>query len=154
MRYVKLGSTTIEVSVVAFGAWAIGGSWWGGTDEKASIEAIQASLDSGINFIDTAPSYGRGLSEELISKAIKGRRGKVVLATKCGIRWDLKKGTFFFNYATGQPGYRYLGKESIQHEIEESLRRLDTAYIDLYQTHWQDPTTPIGETMEKLIELK
>ncbi len=154
MRYVKLGSTSIEVSVLGFGAWAIGGMWWGGTDEKESIDAIQASLDSGINFIDTAPAYGKGMSESLIRKAIKGKRDKIVIATKCGMRWDLQKGMYFLNYSTGEPVYRYLGKESIQHEIEESLKRLDTDYIDLYQTHWQDPTTPIEETMGKLMELK
>ena len=154
MRYVKLGSTSIEASVLGFGAWAIGGIWWGGTDEKASIDAIRASLDSGINFIDTAPAYGKGLSENLIRKAIKGRRDKIVIATKCGMRWDLQKGMYFFDYTTGEPVHRYLGKESIQHEIEESLKRLGTDYIDLYQTHWQDPTTPIEETMGKLVELK
>ena len=154
MRYVKLGSTSIEASVLGFGAWAIGGMWWGGTDEKESIDAIRASLDSGINFIDTAPTYGKGLSEELIRKAIKGKRNKVVIATKCGMRWDLQKGMYFFDYPTGEPVHRYLGKESIQYEIEKSLKRLDTDYIDLYQTHWQDPTTPIEETMGKLMELK
>ena len=154
MRYVKLGSTSIEASVLGFGAWAIGGMWWGGTDEKESIDAILASLDSGINFIDTAPAYGKGLSEELIRKAIKGKRNKVVIATKCGMRWDLQKGMYFFDYPTGEPVHRYLGKESIQYEIEKSLKRLDTDYIDLYQTHWQDPTTPIEETMGKLLELK
>lgn len=154
MRYVKLGSTSIEASVLGFGAWAIGGMWWGGTDEKESIDAIRASLDSGINFIDTAPAYGKGLSEELIRKAIKGKRNKVVIATKCGMRWDLQKGMYFFDYPTGEPVHRYLGKESIQYEIEKSLKRLDTDYIDLYQTHWQDPTTPIEETMGKLMELK
>jgi methylglyoxal reductase len=154
VRYVKLGSTSIEVSVLAFGAWAIGGIWWGGTDEKESIDAIRASIESGVNFIDTAPAYGKGLSENLVRKAIKGKRDKIVIATKCGIRWDLQKGMHFFNYSTGEPVYRYLGKESIQQEIEESLKRLGTDYIDLYQTHWQDPTTPIEETMCKLMELK
>jgi methylglyoxal reductase len=154
VRYVKLGSSAIEVSVLGFGAWAIGGIWWGGTDERESIDAIQASLDSGINFIDTAPAYGKGLSENLIGKAIKGRRDKIVIATKCGIRWDLQKGMHFFDYPTGEPVHRYLGKESIQHEIEESLKRLGTDYIDLYQTHWQDSSTPIEETMGKLMELK
>ena len=154
MRYVKLGSSQIEVSVIGLGTWAIGGKWWGGTDEKDSIEAIQASIESGINFIDTAPAYGQGLSERLIKKALKGRRDKVVIATKCGLRWDLKKGFYFFEYAPGVPMYRYLGRESLEYELDQSLKRLGTDYIDLYQSHWQDPTTPISETMEAFLKMK
>ncbi|MHB1254368.1 MAG: aldo/keto reductase [Candidatus Humimicrobiaceae bacterium] len=154
MRYVNLGSSSIKVSVIGFGAWAIGGKWWGGNDEKDSISAIRASLSSGVNFIDTAPAYGLGLSEELVAKAIKGKRDKVILATKCGLRWDLNKGDYFFEYSPGVSVYRYLGEESIKYEIEQSLRRLNTDYIDLFQTHWQDTTTPISETMEVLIKLK
>src|SRR5680860_837538 len=154
MRYVYLGNSSIKVSVIGFGAWAIGGKWWGGTDEKNSIRAISASLSTGVNFIDTAPAYGQGLSEELVAKAIKGKRDKVILATKCGLRWDLDKGDYYFEYSPGVSIYRYLGKESIKYEIEQSLRRLSTDYIDLFQNKWQDPTTPISETMETLIELK
>ena len=110
MRYVKLSPSGIKVSVIGFGAWAIGGMQWGGADEKASIKAIRASLDSGVNFIDTAPAYGKGLSEELVAKAIKGRRAGVIIATKCGVRWDLKKGIYFFDYEPGVSMYRYLGK--------------------------------------------
>ncbi len=154
MRYVKLGNSKIEVSVIGLGAWAIGGKWWGGTNEKDSIEAIQASIDSGVNFIDTAPAYGQGLSERLIKKALRGRRDKVVIATKCGLRWDLKKGLYFFDYAPGVPIYRYLGRESLEYELDQSLKRLGTDYIDLYQSHWQDPTTPISETMEAFLKMK
>ena len=154
MRYVNLGNSSIKVSVIGFGAWAIGGKWWGGTDEKDSISAIRASLSSGVNFIDTAPAYGMGLSEELVAKAIKGKRDKVILATKCGLRWDLNKGSFHFEYSPGVSVNKYLGKESIKYEIGQSLRRLNTDYIDLFQTHWQDPTTPISEVMETLMELK
>ncbi|MBM3709416.1 MAG: aldo/keto reductase [Actinobacteria bacterium] len=154
MKFIKLGGADIEVSVVAFGAWAIGGLWWGGTDEKNSIEAIKASLENGINFIDTAPAYGKGLSEEYVAKAIKGRRDSVVIATKCGLRWDLNKGLYFFDYPSGEQVYRFLGKESIEYELDLSLKRLKTDYIDLYQIHWQDPTTPISETMEMLLRLK
>ncbi|MBN1298962.1 MAG: aldo/keto reductase [Actinobacteria bacterium] len=154
MRFIKLGSTDIEVSVIAFGAWAIGGLWWGGTDEKDSIEAIQAAIESGINFIDTAPAYGMGLSESFVARAVGKKRDKVVIATKCGIRWDLKKGVYFFDYPSGEQVYRYLGSKSIEEEVERSLKRLQTDYIDLYQTHWQDSTTPISETMETLIRLK
>lgn len=154
MRYLKIGNSQIEVSVIGLGTWAIGGKWWGGTDEKKSVEAIQASIDMGINFIDTAPAYGQGLSERLIKKAIKGRRDKVVIATKCGLRWDLKKGFYFFEYAPGVPMYRYLGRESMEYELDQSLKRLGTDYIDLYQSHWQDPTTPISETMEAFVKMK
>ena len=154
LRYKKLGSTSIEVSVIGLGTWAIGGLQWGGTDEKNSIIAVTAALDSGINLIDTAPAYGQGLSEKIVGKAIKGKRDKIILATKCGLRWDKKDGFYFFDYVPGEPVYRYLGKESIEYELGQSLKRLGTDYIDLYQTHWQDPTTPIKETMEKLLSLK
>jgi aryl-alcohol dehydrogenase-like predicted oxidoreductase len=126
---------------------------WGGTEEAEAVTAIQASLDAGIDFIDTAPAYGLGLSEEIVRKAIAGRRDQVVLATKCGLVWHTQKGTHFFN-EHGRPVYRYLGPESIRHELEQSLRRLGTDYIDLYQTHWQDSTTPIARTMETLMRLK
>ena len=154
MKYVKLGSTSMKVSVVAFGAWAAGGHWWGGNDERDSIEAIQSSIEMGVNFIDTAPAYGQGLSEEIVAKAIKGKRESVFIATKCGLRWDLKKGTYFFDYEPGVPVYRYLGKESLEEELDNSLKRLNTDYIDLYQIHWQDVTTPIGQTMEFLMKAK
>ena len=91
MRYRPLGQSGIQTSVVAFGAWAIGGWRWGGTDAQASVKAIQAGLDAGINFIDTAAVYGFGLSEELVGQAIKDRpRDQIVLATKCGLRWDIE----------------------------------------------------------------
>ncbi len=139
--------------MVGFGAWAIGGWMWGGADEGDAIRAIQASLDHGITLIDTAPAYGLGASEQIVGKAIAGRRDQVVLATKCGLVWHTNKGRLFFEEA-GKPVYRYLGAESIRHELEESLKRLGTDYIDLYQTHWQDPTTPIEETMTTLMALK
>ncbi len=126
---------------------------WGGTDEAQSIAAIQASLDEGISLVDTAPAYGQGLSEEIVGKAIKGRRDSVVLATKCGLVWHTQKGNHFFDYE-GRPVHRYLGKESILFEVEQSLQRLGTDYIDHYITHWQDPTTPIAETVEALESLK
>ena len=153
MKYRSLGQSGIEASVVALGAWAIGGWYWGGTDETQSIDAIHAALDTGINFIDTAPAYGLGRSEVIVGKAIAGRRDKVVIATKCGVVWHTQKGKFRLE-EDGTQLYGYLGAESIRYEIEESLRRLQTDYIDLYQTHQQDPTTPIEETMGTLLELK
>jgi aryl-alcohol dehydrogenase-like predicted oxidoreductase len=148
-----LGSSGIEASAVGLGTWAIGGWMWGGTDEAQSIAAIQASLDEGISLVDTAPAYGQGLSEEIVGKAIKGRRDSVVLATKCGLVWHTQKGNHFFDYE-GRPVHRYLGKDSIIFEVEQSLQRLGTDYIDHYITHWQDPTTPIAETVEALESLK
>ncbi|MCK5272116.1 MAG: aldo/keto reductase, partial [Sedimentisphaerales bacterium] len=162
MEYRKLGDSGIEASVVALGAWAIGGWMWGGTEEKAAVKTIQASLDNGVNFIDTAAIYGYGRSEEIVGRAINGRRDKVVLATKCGLRWDLKKGDFYF-YGTEEgislgPAkyevYKYLHPDSIKEEVERSLKRLGTDYIDLYQTHWQESTTPIEDTITALLKLK
>ena len=97
MLYRSLGSSGIEVSAVGLGAWAIGGWMWGGTEEGKSIAAIQAALDQGINLIDTAPAYGYGRSEEIVGRAIHGRRDRVVLATKCGLVWDREEGQFFFH---------------------------------------------------------
>lgn len=154
MRYTRLGKTDIEVSVIGLGTWAIGGWMWGGTDESESIKAINSALDMGINLIDTAPAYGKGLSEKIIGRAIKGKRDKVVIATKCGIVWHVDKGEFFFNYESGEKVYKFLGPKSIRYEIERSLSRLGTGYIDLYQTHWQDKSTPVEDTMETLMDLK
>jgi methylglyoxal reductase len=153
MRLKQLGSSNIEASVIGLGTWAMGGWMWGGTDEQASIQAIQASLDAGINLIDTAPAYGLGMAEVLVGKAIRDRRDKVVLATKCGLVWHTKQGNHFFDEA-GKPVHRFLGGKSIRYELEESLRRLQTDYLDLYLTHWQDSTTPVSETMGTLLDLK
>lgn len=148
-----LGGSSIDASAVGLGTWAIGGWMWGGTDESESIAAIQASIDEGISLIDTAPAYGQGRAEEILGSAIRGRRDEVVLATKCGLVWHTTKGNRFFDF-DGEPVHRYLGRESIVHEVEESLRRLGTDHIDLYITHWQDPTTPIEETVAALVQLR
>jgi methylglyoxal reductase len=149
----QIGKSGVHASAVGLGTWAIGGWMWGGTDEQASIRAIEASLDAGISLIDTAPAYGLGRSEEILGKAIKGKRDKVVIATKCGLNWHSGKGNHFFDQ-DGKPVHRYLGADGIAHELEQSLRRLGTDHIDLYITHWQDPTTPIAETMAVLEKLK
>ncbi|RYE14819.1 MAG: aldo/keto reductase, partial [Sphingobacteriaceae bacterium] len=159
MEYRKLGDTSLELSVITFGAWAIGGWMWGGNEKKESIKAIQAGIGSGITSIDTAPAYGQGYSEELVGEAINGTsRDKIQLLTKYGLRWDSKNGEFFFNSKDndGKPVdmYRYASKESIIEECEASLRRMKTDYIDLYQIHWSDPTTPIEETMEAILQLQ
>lgn len=162
MRTRALGKSGIEASVIAFGAWAIGGWMWGGTEERDAIAAVQAAIDEGITLIDTAAIYGFGRSEEIVGKAIAGRRDKVVLATKCGLRWDLRQGELHFysdekgiaEGESGTPVYKYLNPESIRWEVEQSLRRLKTDVIDLYQTHWQENTTPIEDTMAELLRLK
>ncbi|GAB5373682.1 MAG: aldo/keto reductase [Acuticoccus sp.] len=148
-----IGGSGIEASAVGLGTWAIGGWMWGGTDEARSIAAIHAAIDEGVTLIDTAPAYGKGLAEEIVGKALDGRRDKVVLATKCGLVWHTQKGNHFFDY-DGKPVHRYLGADAIVHEVEQSLTRLRTDVIDHYITHWQDPTTPVDETMEALMRLK
>jgi len=153
MQMREIGTSGIEASAVGLGTWAIGGWMWGGTDEAASIAAIRASIDAGVTLIDTAPAYGLGRSEEIVGKAIAGRRDEVVLATKCGLVWHAECGRHFFDQG-GKQVHRYLGAESIVHEIDASLRRLGTDHVDLYITHWQDPTTPVAETMAALEDLK
>jgi methylglyoxal reductase len=162
MRYRELGSSGIRASIHGLGTFAIGGWFWGGTDEKQSIEAIHASLDEGVNLIDTAPIYGFGLAEEIVGKALKGRRSQAVIATKVGMRWNTDMGVFDTHADDKSPSptpakyriHKYLGTDSIRYEVEQSLRRLGTDYIDLYQTHWQEPTTPIEVTMEALVKLR
>jgi len=154
MHYRKIGTSGIDASVVAFGAWAIGGWKWGGTDANAAIEAIDAAIAEGINFIDTAAVYGFGLSEELVGKAIqKHQRDKLVIATKCGLRWD-KESAHLHAETDGKRIFRTLNSDSIVFELDESLRRLQTDYVDLYQTHWPDPHSAPEDVIQTLIDLK
>ena len=158
MEYRRIGNTDIELSAVAFGAWAIGGWMWGGAERKDAIEAIRTSFDHGVSTIDTAPVYGQGSSEEIVGEAIQGvPRDKIQILTKFGMRWDEKKGSFAFasrdNSGREIEIYKYAGRDSIIKECEDSLRRLRTGYIDLYQIHWPDITTPIAETMEAVTRL-
>lgn len=157
MQYRKLGNTDLELSVITHGAFAIGGNMWGGNEKQDSINSIHASLDHGVTSIDTAPFYGFGLSEEMIGEAIKGKdRSKIQLLTKFGLVWDGSnngKGEFFFDANDDGkiiPVYKFASKENIIKEVEESLKRLGTDYIDLLQLHWPDLTTPISETMETM----
>jgi len=154
----KLGKTELEITPVTFGAWAIGGWMWGGADKKDAIDALHTSLDIGISTIDTAPVYGFGRSEEIVGEAIKGKpRDKIEILTKYGLRWENDKGEFFFESKdnNGNPIkiYKYASADSIVQECEESLQRLGTDYIDLYQIHWNDPTTPIDESMKAVDKL-
>jgi aryl-alcohol dehydrogenase-like predicted oxidoreductase len=158
MKTRKLGRSEVKATVITFGAWAIGGWMWGGADRKDAVEAIKASLDQGVTSIDTAPAYGQGLSEELCGEAIRGTdRTKIQLLTKYGLRWDTKKGEFFFKSRDGKGKdlliHKLASKESIMKECENSLKRLGTDYIDLYQIHWPDGTTPVSETMEAMQRL-
>lgn len=161
MQMRRLGQSGIEASAIGFGAWAIGGWTWGGADVPAAVRAVHAALDHGINLIDTAPMYGFGLSEDIVGKAIAGRRDRVVLATKCGMVCDPTRGRFKgrSNALEMDPNghitiHGLLSPDSVRGELEASLRRLQTDCIDLYQTHWPDTTTPIEETMAVLLDLK
>lgn len=158
MEYRRLGQSELTLSVITFGAWAIGGWMWGGSERKDAVEAIKAAYGHGVTSIDTAPVYGQGLSEEIVGEAIEGiPRDKIQVLTKFGMRWDLNKGQLAFKSQdnSGNPIdiHRYAGRESIVKECEDSLRRLKTNYIDLYQIHWPDTTTPIEETMEAVAQL-
>lgn len=131
---------------------------WGGSHRKDSIRAIHASLDKGISSIDTAPIYGFGHSEEVVGEAIRGKRDRFEILTKAGMRWEGTRGEYFFttsdNSGIQRDIYKYSGRESLIAECEESLKRLGTDYIDLYQIHWPDHTTPIEEAMEAFRTLK
>jgi aryl-alcohol dehydrogenase-like predicted oxidoreductase len=140
MEFATIPETSIRISRVGLGTWAIGGWMWGGTDEEESINAINAAIDRGVNLIDTAPAYGFGRSEEIVGRAIadSGRRSRVLIATKAGLEW--KDGKVFRNAS----------RERIRREIGDSLRRLQTDYIDIYQVHWPDPLVSIEETAETM----
>ncbi|MFA7691823.1 MAG: aldo/keto reductase [Candidatus Hydrogenedentes bacterium] len=158
MQYRQLGNSDLKIPVVSFGAWAIGGWMWGGTDDDLAIRAIHGAIDHGMTLIDTAPVYGMGHSERVVGEAVKGRRDQVIIATKCGLRWDDKEGSYHFstksNDGVDLDVYRNLKAASIRKECEDSLRRLNVDHIDLYQCHWPDPSTPIQETMEILTKLQ
>jgi aryl-alcohol dehydrogenase-like predicted oxidoreductase len=143
MELADIPGTPLEVSRVAIGTWAIGGWMWGGTDEAQSISTIRAALEHGINLIDTAPVYGFGRSEEIVGKAIAegGLRSRVLIATKAGLAWQ--DGSVF----------RDASRARIMREIEDSLRRLRTDYIDIYQVHWPDPLVAVEETAEAMLTL-
>lgn len=139
MQTRKLGYTDLNLSTVGFGAWAVGGRWdwgWGEQDDTESIAAIHRALDLGINWIDTAPAYGLGRSEEVVGRALRGKRGQVFLATKCGLVWN--------DPSTGKV-FNRLQAWSVRKEVEDSLRRLNTDTIDLLQIHWPKPDPEIEE---------
>lgn len=143
MEYTKISGTGIESSRIGLGSWAIGGWLWGGSEERESVDTIIAALEKGITLIDTAPVYGSGRSEEIVGMAMSeyGNRGKIVLATKVGLDW------------TSGRVYRNSTRDRIMKEAEDSLKRLRTDYIDIYQIHWPDYDTPIEETAMAMNEL-
>src|SRR6202043_2592520 len=140
MEFNNIPGTSLKVSPVAIGTWAIGGWMWGGTDEAQSVATIRTALEHGINIVDTAPVYGFGRSEEIVGRAIaEGRlRSDVVIASKAGLQWD------------GGKVSRNASRARILREIEDSLRRLRTDYIDIYQVHWPDPLVTIEETADAM----
>ena len=146
MQTRKLGYSDLNLTTVGLGTWAIGGEWqwgWGPQDDEESIAAIQRALDLGINWIDTAPAYGVGHSEEIVGKAIAGRRDQITIATKCGMVWDEGSTTV----------YRSLKAASVRREVEDSLRRLNVDGIDLYQIHWPIPDEDIEEAWGAIADM-
>lgn len=144
MEFTSIAHCQQKVMRIGLGTWAIGGWQWGGTNEEKAIATIHQALDLGINLIDTAPVYGFGISEKIVGKALKKsiKRENVIIATKVGLRWQ------------NQKIYRDLRKESILTEIDDSLKRLQVDYIDIYQVHWPDSTVPLPEVADTLKTLQ
>lgn len=144
MQYKKFKRIEEELSVLGLGTWQFAGKGdWPGFEKKDAINIIDKAIDAGINFIDTAPVYGLGHSETIVGEALQGKRNKVFLATKCGLPWDENNNV-----------RNDLTKAGLEKEIDDSLRRLKTDHIDLYQVHWPDPNTPLSETMETLAAIQ
>jgi aryl-alcohol dehydrogenase-like predicted oxidoreductase len=140
-EFIDIPATALKVSRVALGTWAMGGWMWGGTDESESVATIRAALDRGINLIDTAPVYGFGVAEEIVGKALTGVRSRAIIATKVGVEWH------------NGDVHRNATRDRIIAEIHDSLRRLRTDYIDIYQVHWPDPLVSIEETAGAMLDL-
>lgn len=144
MKFKKVAQIAEKISAVGFGCWATGGSSvWNGTTDQDSIDAIQRAIDLGINFFDVAPVYGFGHAESVLGQAIQKRRDEIFLATKCGLVWDTQ------NHVTNN-----LTAGSLFREVDDSLRRLQTDHIDLYQMHWPDPATQIEDSMAALLQIQ
>lgn len=142
MRIRRLGDTELELTAIGLGTWAIGGPWeygWGPQDDNDSVAAIRAALDAGINWIDTAPAYGCGHSEEIVGRALKDVGQKPYIATKCGLLWDEQRRKV-----------NCLRRDSIISECEASLKRLGVEVIDLYHLHWPDPDEQVEEAFEAM----
>ena len=157
MNTIKIGKSDINTPFMAMGTWAIGGGTaWGENDDKLSVRTIDEAIDCGITWFDTAPVYNLGHSEEVVGKALKGKRHNVLISTKCGLEWDYET-PVFHKVMEGRNVYRDLSAKGIRKNLEDSLRRLQTDYIDIYYTHWQTPDFalyPLEETVGVLTELK
>lgn len=157
MNTIKIGKSDINTPFMAMGTWAIGGGTaWGENDDKLSVRTIYEAIDCGITWFDTAPVYNLGHSEEVVGKALKGKRHNVLISTKCGLEWDYET-PVFHKVMEGRNVYRDLSAKGIRKNLEDSLRRLQTDYIDIYYTHWQTPDFalyPLEETVGVLTELK
>ncbi len=146
MDYRELGQTGLKASVIGLGTWVIGGWLWSGAEDRDSLATIRRAIELGVNLIDTAPIYGHGRSEDLVGRALaeSGQRDGIILATKVGLNWNPEKTKV----------WRDSSPDRLRFEIEESLRRLRTDRIDVYQVHWPDASVPFEETMEALISLQ
>lgn len=157
MNTIKIGKSDINTPFMAMGTWAIGGGTvWGENDDKLSVRTIDEAIDCGITWFDTAPVYNLGHSEEVVGKALKGKRHNVLISTKCGLEWDYET-PVFHKVMEGRNVYRDLSAKGIRKNLEDSLRRLQTDYIDIYYTHWQTSDFalyPLEETVGVLTELK
>jgi len=145
MQMRKLGYTDLKLTTVGLGTWAIGGPWqygWGPQDDDEAVAAILAALETGINWIDTAPAYGLGHSEELVSKALKQTSKKPIIATKCSLLWNDKK-----------EKVSCLKAQSVRQECHDSLERLGIETIDLYQIHWPEPDEDLEQAWEEMARL-
>jgi aryl-alcohol dehydrogenase-like predicted oxidoreductase len=141
MRYRPFGRTGLQVSVVGFGCWPMAGDRYGAIEDDEAIRAIHRALDRGVNCVDTAPAYGAGHSEEVVARALEGRRQDVILVTKCAVKAP----------PLGQPGpLRDASRANIVREIAASLERLRTDWVDVLLVHWPDAGTPVEETMRAL----
>ncbi len=143
MEYSFLGNTDIKISKLGFGCWATAKLGWKDVNIEQAIETLQLAYDKGVNFFDTAPVYGFGQSERIIGEVFSSTRKNIVIATKFGLRWS-DRGAVSHDIST----------DSLMYELEESLKRLNTDYIDLYQIHWPDSKTDIELPLKKLQELK
>ncbi len=154
----QLGRSPVSISPIILGTWAIGGWMWGGNKEEDSIAAIQSSLTHGVNTLDTAAIYGMGYSEELVARAIKNKREDYVIATKGGLRWNSSEGSDPWVQQDRDGKMITIRKNSnpvsLIKECEESLKRLETDALDLYQIHWPDSSTPIEESWQAMAHLK
>ncbi len=141
MKRAELGKSGLMVDEIILGTWAIGGSMWSDHDEEMAVKSVERAIDLGMTTIDTAPVYGAGHAEEIVGKAVHGKREQIIIATKCGL--DIENG-----------GRRDLRPEFLRRDLEQSLKRLKTDYIDLYQIHWPDKNVPIEYSMEELVKFR